>query len=149
MATPCRALHKLAGTPRLTSLSSTRLQRPGHRDLTIFRPSRAVVPHSPSSGLTGHLYRSRCNGSSKHISPITRQSWRTFSDDAAPQQPKKKPRRFRTAMRWIWRLTYLSALGGVAWLGYSIWLDRNPSPQVDPDPSKKTLVILGEITPPC
>lgn len=46
-------------------------------------------------------------------------------------------------LRWTWRLTYLSALGGIAYLGYGIYIMRHPADQPNPDPSKKTLVILG------
>ncbi|KAK3939896.1 mitochondrial external alternative NADH-ubiquinone oxidoreductase [Diplogelasinospora grovesii] len=76
---------------------------------------------------------------------ITQQFRRAYADSAAPEatvSPVKKPRRFRT-LRWIFRLTYLSALGGVAYIGYGIYQDRHPPPQVEPDPSKKTLLILG------
>lgn len=52
-------------------------------------------------------------------------------------------RRGRGFFRWTWRLTYLSAIGGVGYLGYVIYLLRNPNEQYNPDPSKKTLVILG------
>ncbi|EOO02766.1 putative external nadh-ubiquinone oxidoreductase mitochondrial precursor protein [Phaeoacremonium minimum UCRPA7] len=38
---------------------------------------------------------------------------------------------------------YLSVLGGIAWVGYGVYQDRHPLPQSDPDPTKKTLVILG------
>ena len=46
-------------------------------------------------------------------------------------------------MRWTWRFIYLSVLGGTGYLVYSIWDLRNPADQVEPDPSKKNLVILG------
>ena len=63
--------------------------------------------------------------------------------DAAPL-PKPKPGKLRRTFRWMWRLTYLS-LGGLAgYTFYIIYQDRNPEPQYAPDPSKKTLVILGE-----
>lgn len=39
---------------------------------------------------------------------------------------------------------YLSAIAGVAYIGYGIYEDRHPEPQTEPDPTKKTLVILGE-----
>ena len=42
-------------------------------------------------------------------------------------------------------MTYLSAIGFVGWLTYTVWELRNPNDQFDPDPSKKTLVILGEL----
>ena len=61
-----------------------------------------------------------------------------------PPPPKKRPR-FRW-LRWTWRLMYLSALGGLVYVGYGVYLDRHPAPQSPPDPSKKTLVILGMLT---
>ncbi|KAK1827788.1 pyridine nucleotide-disulfide oxidoreductase-domain-containing protein [Podospora conica] len=69
---------------------------------------------------------------------LTRQFRRGYADDARTP----KPRRFR-AWRWTWRLLKLSAVGGVAYIGYGTYQDRHPEPQVAPDPSKKTLVILG------
>lgn len=67
-----------------------------------------------------------------------RQSIRRQSTEA----PKPK-RRFRV-LRWTWRLTYLAAFGGLVYMGYGIWEMRNPEDQPPPDPTKKTLVILGE-----
>jgi len=61
----------------------------------------------------------------------------------APVAPVKKPRRFR-ALRWIWRATYLSMLGGVGYLAYTVYDLRHPVDQLEPDPSKQNLVILGE-----
>jgi NADH:ubiquinone reductase (non-electrogenic) len=54
-----------------------------------------------------------------------------------------KPRKRFSVLRWTWRLTKLGALAGIGYAGYSIWEMRNPADQPDPDPSKKTLVILG------
>ncbi|KAE8145664.1 NADH dehydrogenase [Aspergillus avenaceus] len=59
--------------------------------------------------------------------------------DAAPVKPKKG---FRF-LRWTWRLTLLSGLGMVGALGYSIYEVRHPIEQLEPDPKKKTLVVLG------
>jgi len=59
----------------------------------------------------------------------------------APAAPVKK-RRFR-ALRWIWRATYLSFLGGVVYLAYTVYELRHPEDQFEPDPSKQNLVILG------
>lgn len=70
-----------------------------------------------------------------------RQSVRNASNDAIP--PKVKRGGFRV-LRWTWRLTYLSAIAGLGWVGYGIWETRNPHDQPDPHPSKKTLVVLGE-----
>ncbi|KAH6882988.1 hypothetical protein BKA58DRAFT_416844 [Alternaria rosae] len=67
-----------------------------------------------------------------------RQSVRQQSSGA----PKPKPKRFRL-LRWTWRLTYLSAIAGLGYVGYGIYETRNPADQPPPDPSKKTLVVLG------
>ncbi|CAN9476922.1 unnamed protein product [Alternaria alternata] len=67
-----------------------------------------------------------------------RQSVRQQSSGA----PKPKPKRFRL-LRWTWRLTQLSAIAGLGYVGYGIYETRNPADQPPPDPSKKTLVVLG------
>jgi len=54
--------------------------------------------------------------------------------------PKKKRAGF---FRWTWRLTKLAALGGAGYLTWNIWYMRHPADQIDADPSKKTLVVLG------
>ncbi|KAL6895295.1 hypothetical protein HDV57DRAFT_479078 [Trichoderma longibrachiatum] len=64
---------------------------------------------------------------------------RAYADEA----PKPKPGKLRRTFRWAWRLTYLSALGLVGYTAYNIYEDRHPDEQYEPDPSKKTLVILG------
>ena len=69
-----------------------------------------------------------------------RQSFRRTYADAAPV-PKR--RRFRW-FRWLWRLTYLSAIAGTGYLAYGVYELRHPDDQVEPDPSKKNLVILGK-----
>ena len=63
---------------------------------------------------------------------------RSFTDALPP-----KPRRWAGFFRWAWRVTYLSAIGGIGYLGYIIYDLRTPPEQFEPDPSKKTLVILG------
>ena len=75
------------------------------------------------------------------ISPslLQQSSRRSYADLASPK-PKKK--RF-SILRWAWRLTYLSAIGGVVYLGYGIYLLRTPQEQLEPDPTKKNLIILG------
>lgn len=70
-----------------------------------------------------------------------RQSIRRASSDTIP--PKVKKGGFRI-LRWTWRLTYLSAIAGLGYVGYGIYEMRNPLDQPDPHPSKKTLVVLGE-----
>jgi NADH:ubiquinone reductase (non-electrogenic) len=64
---------------------------------------------------------------------------RTYADVA----PAKKPRRFRF-FRFLWRATYLSAIGGIAYLAYGVYELRHPDDQFEPDPTKKNLVILGK-----
>lgn len=65
---------------------------------------------------------------------------RTYADEA----PKAGPGKLRKTFRWAWRLTYLSAAGLLGYTFFTIWQDRHPEPQVEQDPKKKTLVILGE-----
>ncbi|MCJ1442977.1 MAG: NADH:ubiquinone oxidoreductase [Stictis urceolatum] len=67
------------------------------------------------------------------------QSFRRSYADSAPVPIKKKAGFFR----WTWRLTKLGAVAGLGWLFYDIYLLRTPDEQAEPDPSKKTLVILG------
>lgn len=68
---------------------------------------------------------------------------RAYADTLSPVTK----RRGRGFFRWTWRLTYLSAIGGVGYLAYTIYLLRSPNEQYNPDPSKKTLVILGASLP--
>ena len=69
---------------------------------------------------------------------------RTYADaPAANLSPEPRPKRRFRFFRWTWRLTYLSAIGGTGYFTYQIWQLRHPDDQFEPDPSKKTLVILG------
>lgn len=61
----------------------------------------------------------------------------------ADQAPKRKPGAIRTTFKWIWRTTYLSIGGLLAYTAWVIYDDRHPQPQFEADPTKKTLVILG------
>jgi NADH:ubiquinone reductase (non-electrogenic) len=75
-----------------------------------------------------------------------RQEFRRYAGNAPEVHlsPTPKPkRRFRT-LRWLWRITYVSAIGGLVYAGYGVYLNRNPGEQPEPDPSKKTLVVLGK-----
>lgn len=38
---------------------------------------------------------------------------------------------------------WLSALGGLGYVGFLIYENRTPADQAEPDPNKKTLVVLG------
>lgn len=75
---------------------------------------------------------------SQSVSRIARRGYA----DAAPSPAPKPKKRFR-ALRWAWRLTWLSAIGLTGTVAYSIFELRQPPDQAPPDPSKKTLVILG------
>ncbi|KAL2156254.1 hypothetical protein VTH82DRAFT_999 [Thermothelomyces myriococcoides] len=123
MSSASRALSKLAvpqtGVVMLKSLPS------GPR--LLLQASRRTVSARPLFG--------------SPQGPALRQFRRGISSDAAPVQPPKK-RRFRK-LRWAWRFAYLSAIAGIVYIGYGVYQDRHPEPQVPPDPSKKTLVILG------
>jgi NADH:ubiquinone reductase (non-electrogenic) len=79
--------------------------------------------------------------------PLQRSFRRTYAENAAPSvtlSPTPKPKKRFRFLRWTWRVTWLSTCFGVGYLGYQVWFDRNPNEQFDPDPNKKTLVILGE-----
>lgn len=72
---------------------------------------------------------------------------RQYADNKAPQvtlSPAANPRKKRWGFfRTLWRVTYISVLGGLGYLAYTIYEVRSPTEQIEPDPSKKTLVILG------
>ncbi|GKZ28669.1 NADH:ubiquinone oxidoreductase [Aspergillus brasiliensis] len=63
--------------------------------------------------------------------------------DAAPAAPTPKPKKRFRFLRWTWRLTWLSSIGMAGALAYSVYELRHPVEQIKPDPTKKTLVILG------
>ncbi|KAI9651814.1 MAG: NADH:ubiquinone oxidoreductase [Alyxoria varia] len=76
-------------------------------------------------------------------SPIAR---RTYADEAPNPQPaagELPPKKRAGFLRWTWRLIKLAGVGGVAYFCYATYVFRNPNEQVDPDSSKKTLVVLG------
>ncbi|KAK3692221.1 pyridine nucleotide-disulfide oxidoreductase-domain-containing protein [Podospora appendiculata] len=126
MASSSRALSKLSG---VSQLGVARAQfHVASRHLTTATRRAATRPAVSTTASSSQT--------------VARQFRRGYADGAAPATAPVKARRFRT-WRWIWRLTYLSAIGGVAYIGYGIYEDRHPEPQTEPDPTKKTLVILG------
>lgn len=94
---------------------------------------------------SGQILRStrplRSNGLQQSFQRSAR---RTYADAAAPAAtPAPKPKKRFRFLRWAWRLTWLSGVGLAGGLAYSIYDTRNPIDQIEPDPSKKTLVVLG------
>lgn len=67
---------------------------------------------------------------------------RSYAEVSVETQRKVKRNSWRF-LRWTWRLTLVSAVGGLGWMAYGIYQNRTPADQADPDPSKKTLVVLG------
>ncbi|KAF2475165.1 FAD/NAD(P)-binding domain-containing protein [Lindgomyces ingoldianus] len=112
--------------PFTTASFLGQLQQAGRRSFVTSRPSPIAS-------------RARWTPRPAFSQIALRQSIRRASTEA----PKPKKRRFRSFLRWTWRLSYLSAFAGLGYIGYGIWEMRNPDDQPEPDPSKKTLVILG------
>ncbi|CAI7623702.1 unnamed protein product [Penicillium bialowiezense] len=83
----------------------------------------------------------------KALSPVSqsvsRVARRTYADAAPTPSPAPKPKKRFRVLRWAWRLTWLSAIALTGTVAYSIIELRSPPDQSPPDPSKKTLVILG------
>jgi NADH:ubiquinone reductase (non-electrogenic) len=74
---------------------------------------------------------------------------RTYADAPSVNlSPTPKPKKRFRFFRFLWRATYLSAIGGIVYLAYTIYDAKNPPDQLEPDPSKKTLVILGKFIEP-
>lgn len=106
--------------------------------LTLQRSLSTLSPLPQSSRL-------RLRRASLLSRPAIQQSFRrTYADAPSVNlSPTPKPKKRFRVFRFIWRVTYLSALGGLAYLTYTIYDAKNPPDQFDPDPRKKTLVILG------
>ncbi|EWC48605.1 mitochondrial external alternative NADH-ubiquinone oxidoreductase [Drechslerella stenobrocha 248] len=62
---------------------------------------------------------------------------------AAVGGPAQLPKRRFGVLRFLWRLTWISALGSFVYLGYHIYDSKHPPEQLPLDPTKKTLVVLG------
>jgi len=77
--------------------------------------------------------------------PFRQSQFRTYADKpivSAETQVKAKKGGFRT-LRFLYRLAQLTLVGGLGYVGYGIYESRTPEQQLEPDPSKKTLVVLG------
>jgi NADH:ubiquinone reductase (non-electrogenic) len=107
-------------------------QHAGRRAYTTQRPSLIAS-------------RARWTPRPVHAQLVLRQSIRQQSN-LTPDAKTVKKGGFRL-LRWTWRLTWVSAIAGLAYVGYGIYETRNPVDQPPPDPSKKTLVVLGALKP--
>jgi NADH:ubiquinone reductase (non-electrogenic) len=105
-----------------------RLQTQAVSRLLSSAPRRALISESRQVAVTQQIRRAH-----------------TETTPALPEPPKER-RRFRK-LRWLWRAPLLASLAGIAYVGWGVYEERNPGPQVEPDPSKKTLVVLGEFNP--
>ncbi|WPG99449.1 Hypothetical protein R9X50_00226300 [Acrodontium crateriforme] len=106
-----------------------------------FKTSSTMASFTSSRAFTTAIRRTplRASFQSQSQSLIARRTAfrRGYAD--LPPTPKKRWGFFR----WTWRLFYLSTLGGLAYTGYGIYINRTPADQQEPDPTKKTLVVLG------
>lgn len=76
--------------------------------------------------------------------PALRQSFRRqYSEQISPETKVKAKRGGFRMLRWAWRITLWSTVAGLGYFAYEVYEMRHPPDQPDPDPSKKTLVILG------
>lgn len=76
---------------------------------------------------------------------IARSSFkRAYASEASPAPVNKAPKNRFRYFKYAWRGTYTLAIVGTVWLAYSIYETRFPKEQTEPDPTKKTLVILGK-----
>ena len=59
-----------------------------------------------------------------------------------PPPPNKGGYRW---LLYVWRATYITAMGGAGYFAWTIYQLRHPAQQVEPDSSKKILVVLGTL----
>jgi NADH:ubiquinone reductase (non-electrogenic) len=104
-------------------------------------PSQAIMRRSFATSSRSFVTRARPS-INKHDS-LQKSFRRAYAEAKPAVGPAKKAKRFRY-FTYLWRLTYLSAIGGAAYLAYGVWDLRHPDDQFEPDPNKKNLVILGE-----
>ncbi|EAA29772.1 hypothetical protein GE21DRAFT_4846 [Neurospora crassa] len=119
MASTSRALGRLSAP----SMGVARLQTQAVSRLLSSAPRRALISESRQVA-------------------VTQQIRRAHTETTPLPEPPKERRRFRK-LRWLWRAPLFVSLAGIAYVGWGVYEERNPGPQVEPDPSKKTLVVLG------
>ncbi|KAL1589939.1 hypothetical protein WHR41_01312 [Cladosporium halotolerans] len=110
--------------------------------LSASAASRQVVQQQRAFGAVAKQRAGVLSAAREQRKSIVDACRRGYADQAPVKElPKKKKR--AGVLRWTWRLTYMSAIGLLGWTAYGIYLNRNPVEQPEPDPSKKTLVVLG------
>lgn len=106
--------------------------------------SRMVIPSTMRISSFSRVARPlRSNGFLQQQSFQRAAARRTYADAAPAPTPAPKPKKKFRFLRWTWRLTLLTGAGLTGMLAYSIYELRHPIEQIEPDPSKKTLVVLG------
>lgn len=101
-----------------------------------FRRSFATAPKAP-------LLRSEPKRAVQIPRQSIQQAFRRGYAEVSPETQRVVKKRTWGFFKWTWRLTYVSAIGGLAYMGFGIYQNRTPAEQEDPDPNKKTLVVLG------
>lgn len=121
-----RATLKLQASPMGLQAAATRAFATSSRSVLPARVRSQNIIHSSGSSI------------------LRQSSRRGYAElkPTAPIEQVKKPKRFR-ALRWTWRLTYLSVIGGAAYMTYGVYELRHPEDQFEPDATKQNLVILG------
>jgi NADH:ubiquinone reductase (non-electrogenic) len=127
-----------------------RLQKPSMATIAALRPlglaSRGIAPLSRAFSTSSRrtlIARPRALVRPAFNKIQLRQSFRRHQSSEGGKTVKPQRGAIRTVLLWTWRFTYMSAIGGLAYVGYGVWQLRHPVEQLPPDPNKKTLVILG------
>ncbi|KAK9462189.1 pyridine nucleotide-disulfide oxidoreductase-domain-containing protein [Lipomyces oligophaga] len=129
----------LAGSARLAARQIARhapLSRP-QLSAAVSAVRIAAVSPSSSKFITHHT------ADSSIISSFRRAYATESGPSPSPKQSAPSSSKFKLFGLYLWRLTYGSAILGVAYVGYALYDSRHPYDQMPPDPSKKTLVVLG------
>lgn len=113
-------------------------------------PSRSFVSVA-ARGLRQSPAAKRPLTAQVQASPFRQPFRRQYADNGAPQvtlSPAAKPKKRWGFFKTLWRITYISLLGAAGYTAYTIYELKHPNDQFEPDPSKKTLVVLGALRRP-
>jgi len=112
---------------------------------SLLASSMAARTVRPAQTIISKQQRPALSVASQISQPFSRSQTRSYADQpivSAETQIKAKKGGFRT-LRFLYRLSQLAIAGGLGWVGYGIYESRTPEHQLEPDASKKTLVVLG------